>query len=76
MTHVEKHLNPLATYFGYEINPKWTFMDVMWQLQRWMESYPNLVEYAIAICWGIWKDRNTARHGGKCREGKAIVRAC
>ena len=50
-------------------------MDVMWQLQRWTESYPGLVERAIAICWGIWKDRNTARHGGKRREGKAIVRS-
>ena len=33
------------------------------------------MERAIAICWGIWKDRNTARHGGKRREGKAIVRS-
>ena len=36
--------------FPFEISPKWTFMDVMWQLQRWTESYPGLVERAIAIC--------------------------
>ncbi|KAK7841475.1 putative ribonuclease h protein [Quercus suber] len=59
----------------FEINPKWMFIDVMRQLQRWTESYPGLVECAIAICWGIWKDRNTVRHGGKHREGKAIVRS-
>ena len=58
-----------------EISPTWTFMDVMWQLQRWSESHPGLVECSIAICWGIWKDRNTVRHGGKHREGKAIVRS-
>lgn len=50
-------------------------MDVMWQLQRWTESHPGLVERAIAICWGIWKERNTARHGGKHKEDKAIVRS-
>ena len=33
------------------------------------------MERAIAICWGIWKARNNARHGGKRGEGKAIVRS-
>ncbi|XP_075659272.1 uncharacterized protein LOC142629188 [Castanea sativa] len=59
----------------FEVSLQWKFMDVMWQLQRWSELYPGLVERAIAVCWGIWKDRNTARHGGKRREGKAIVRS-
>lgn len=59
----------------FEVSPQWKFMDVMWQLQRWKESYSGLVERVIAICWGKWKDRNTARHGGKRREGKAIVRS-
>ena len=56
----------------FEISPTWTFMDVMWQLQMWSESHPGLVERDIAICWGIRKDRNIVRHGGKRREGKAI----
>ena len=59
----------------FEISPTWTFMDVMWQLQRWMKSHPGLVKRAITICWGIWKDRNTAKHGGNRREGKAIIRS-
>ena len=43
--------------FSFEISPKWMSMDVMWQLQRWTKSYLGLVEWAIAICWGTWKDR-------------------
>lgn len=27
------------------------------------------------ICWGIWKNRNDVRHGGKDRKGTAIVRS-
>ncbi|XP_075664485.1 uncharacterized protein LOC142634090 [Castanea sativa] len=59
----------------FKVSPQWKFMDVMWHLQRWTELYPGLVERAIAICWGIWKDRNTVRHGGKRKKGKAIVRS-
>lgn len=66
-------LSKLVTPF--EISPTWTFMDVMWQFQRWTESHPGLMERAIVICWGIWKDRNTAIHGGKRRDGKAIGRS-
>ena len=59
----------------FEIRPSWKFMDVMWQLQRWTESCPRLVERTIVICWGIWKNRNEVRHGDICRNGKAIVRS-
>lgn len=27
------------------------------------------------ICWGIWKNKNDVRHGGKDRKGTAIVRS-
>ena len=59
----------------FEIRPSWKFMDVMWQLQRWTESCPRLVERTIVICWGIWKNRNEVRHGDIRRNGKAIVRS-
>ena len=55
------------------ISPSWEFMDAMWQLQGWSEAVPGLLECTIMICWGIWKNRNEVRHGGKRKNGAAIV---
>ena len=41
-------------------------------LQKWEEARPGLLERTIMICWGIWKNRNEARHGGKQRSGLAV----
>ena len=49
----------------FEIHPLWDYMDVIWHLQKWEESRPELLERAVMISWGIWKDRNDIRHGGR-----------
>ncbi|KAL0004817.1 hypothetical protein SO802_012378 [Lithocarpus litseifolius] len=36
---------------------------------------PGLSERIIAICWGIWKNRNEVRHGDKGRAGREITRS-
>ena len=58
----------------FEVLPSWDFMDVMCQLQKWGDPYPGSVERTITICWGIWKNRNEVKHGGKGRTGRAVVR--
>ena len=35
---------------------------------------PGLLELFIAICWGIWKNRNDLRTGGKGKAGWSILR--
>ena len=59
----------------FEVLPSWEFMDVMCQLQKWGDPYTGLVERTITICWGIWKNRNEVKHGGKGRTGRAVVRS-
>ena len=59
----------------FEINPSWKFIDAMWNLQKWSDSCPDLVEQTIMLCWGIWKYRNERRHGGVRITGLAIVRS-
>ena len=50
-------------------------MDVIWQLQKWEESWPRLLERTVMISWGIWKNRNDFRHGGRLRSGQAVARS-
>lgn len=57
----------------FQISPTWEFLDVMGQLLRWSEAFPGLLERVVTIFWGIWKNRNEVRHGGKDRKGFAIV---
>ena len=58
-----------------EINPSWKFIDVLWKLQKWLDTCPDLVERIVTLCWGIWKYRNERRHGGVRRNGLAVVRS-
>ena len=58
-----------------EINPSWKFIDVLWKLQKWLDTCPDLVERTVTLCWGIWKYRNERRHGGVRRNGLAVVRS-
>ena len=41
---------------------------VLWQC-------PGFLERIIAICWGIWKNKNKVFHGGKGRVGRAVTRS-
>nr|XP_023928573.1 uncharacterized protein LOC112039899 [Quercus suber] len=35
---------------------------------------PSLIEKIIAVCWGIWKDRNEKRMGGSGKPGRVILK--
>ena len=61
--------------FPFEILPSWNYIDVIWQLQKWEESRPGLLERTVMISWGIWKNRNDFRHGGRLRSGQAVTRS-
>ena len=56
-----------------EINPSWKFIDVLWKLQKWLDTCAK--ERTVTLCWGIWKYRNERRHGGVRRNGLAVVRS-
>ena len=59
----------------FEIKPSWDFIDVVWHIQKRKDQCPGLLERIIAICWGIWKNKNKVFHGGKGRVGRAITRS-
>lgn len=41
------------------------FMDTVWQCERTQSNDSNLLEMILMIAWGIWKNRNEVRHGGR-----------
>ncbi|KAK7836650.1 hypothetical protein CFP56_022247, partial [Quercus suber] len=43
-------------------------------LQRCEDTRPGLLERVITVCWGIWKNRNELRIGGKGKAGRTILR--
>ena len=49
-------------------------MDVPENLQRCEHLRPGLLEQVTTVCWGIWKNRNDLRMGGKGKAGRTILR--
>lgn len=60
--------------FPFQIDSKWIFIDVIWQIAKYSPKSSSLVEKTLTFCWEIWKSRNTVRHGGTRRPRKVIVR--
>ena len=58
----------------FEIAKNWSFLDVVEHLKRCEETWPNLLDRVIAICWGIWKNMNELWTGGKGKTGRTILR--
>ncbi|XP_023871998.2 uncharacterized protein LOC111984613 [Quercus suber] len=59
--------------FPFQIEKRWNFIDVMWQIIRQRPTNTDLLEKTVTVCWGIWKNRNAFRHGGTRKQGRAIV---
>jgi len=47
---------------------------VVANLQKCDQSWSGQMEKFIIVCWGIWKDRNDLRMGGKGKAGRTILR--
>ncbi|KAK7857021.1 putative ribonuclease h protein, partial [Quercus suber] len=60
--------------FPFEISPSWSFLDVVENFMRWVDISSGLLEKVITVCWGIWKNRNVLRLGGKGQAGCTILR--
>ncbi|XP_030959214.1 uncharacterized protein LOC115981185 [Quercus lobata] len=58
----------------FEISKFWSFLDVIENLQQCKDTRPDLLEQVITVCWGIWKNRNELRMGGKGKAGRTILR--
>ncbi|KAF3975410.1 hypothetical protein CMV_001341 [Castanea mollissima] len=41
------------------------FMDTVWWCEMTQSNDSNLLEMILMIAWGIWKNRNEVRHGGR-----------
>ena len=61
--------------FPFDISPRWSFLDVVENCLRWEDTNPGLLEVIITVCWGIWKDRNMLRLGGKGQASRTILRS-
>ena len=59
----------------FEISTQWNFLDVVANLQECEHFRPRQMEKFISICWGIWKDRNDLRMGGKGKMARTILRS-
>lgn len=59
--------------FPFQIEKRWNFIDVIWQIIRQRPTNTYLLEKTVTVCWGIWKNRNAFRHGGTRKQGRAIV---
>ena len=46
----------------------------MGHLLKWKDVYPDIMERVIMICWGIWRNRNEVKHGGKRKTGEAVIK--
>ncbi|XP_075665545.1 uncharacterized protein LOC142635234 [Castanea sativa] len=49
----------------FTISQSWEFIDLVGQLLQWKDAYPDIMERAMMICWGIWRKGNEVKHGGK-----------
>nr|XP_023916996.1 uncharacterized protein LOC112028530 [Quercus suber] len=57
---------------GSEVS--WEFIDVVGQLLKWKDVYPDIMERAMITYWGIWRNRNEVKHGGKRKTGEAVIK--
>uniref|UniRef100_A0A7N2M3H3 GATA-type domain-containing protein n=1 Tax=Quercus lobata TaxID=97700 RepID=A0A7N2M3H3_QUELO len=73
--HAKEVWSSCKLSFPFEIQPSWDYMDVIWLLQKWEEARPGILEWTVMICWGIWKNMNERRHGGRQRSGLAMTRS-
>ncbi|XP_075661610.1 uncharacterized protein LOC142631351 [Castanea sativa] len=58
----------------FTISKSWEFIEVVGQFLKWRDAYPDLMERVMMICWGIWRNRNEAKHGGKRKTGEAVIK--
>ena len=68
---VWSHSKPVLPF---TISQSWEFIDVVGQLLKWRDAYPDIMERAIMICWGIWRNRNEVKHGGKRKTGETVIK--
>ena len=59
----------------FDIFPRWNFLDVVVNLQRWDDTSPGLLEKVIMVYWGIWENRNVLRLGGKGKADRTLLRS-
>ena len=72
--HAKEVWNLSKFSLPFDIGPNWIFLDAMEKLQRYEEVQPNLAEQFVSVCWGIWKERNVIRTGGRGKPGRVTLK--
>ena len=55
-------------------NPTGVFLDIMEKLLQDEEVHPGLAEWFVSVCWGIWKERNVIRTGGRGKPSRVTLK--
>ena len=58
----------------FDIEPNWCFLDIMEKLLIIEDVLPGLAERFVSVCWGIWKERNVIRTGGRGKHGRVTLK--
>lgn len=48
--HAKEVWSSCKLSFPFEIHPSWDYIDLIWHLQKWEESRPNILERTVMIC--------------------------
>ena len=58
----------------FDIEPNWCFLDIMEKLLIVGDVLPGLAERFVSVCWGIWKERNVIRTGGRGKPRRVTLK--
>ena len=72
--HAKDVWNSSKLSLPFDIEPNWCFLDIMEKLLQDEEVHPGLAERFVSMCWGIWKERNVIRTGGKGKPGRVTLK--
>ena len=72
--HAKEVWNTSKLSLPFVIEPHWCFLDIMEKLLIVEDVLPGLAERFVSVCWGIWKERNVIRTGGRGKPGRVTLK--
>ena len=72
--HAKEVWNTSKLSLPFDIEPNWCFLDIMEKLLIVGDVLPGLAEHFVSVCWGIWKERNVIRTGGRGKPDRVTLK--
>ena len=72
--HAKEVWNTSKLSLPFDIEPNWCFLDIMEKLLIVGDVLPGLAERFVSVCWGIWKERNVIRTGGRGKPRRVTLK--